>query len=241
MGASGSTGKLLVEQLLSAGQSVRIIIRLTSTIPSEWNRNDKVTVIRIGAIEDICTSEMAKQLKDCQAVVSCLGHNPSIKGIYGKPRQLVSDTVQLICMSVLENYPEKPIRFVLMNTAGNRNRDLNEPISFGEKIVIGLIRLLLPPQSDNENAAEYLRIKIGQKNPSIEWVAVRPDSLTDNESVSDYSLHPSPVKSALFGSEQTSRINVAHFMSQLIINDSIWNMWKWQMPVIYNVKKQEDK
>ena len=33
-----------------------------------------------------------------------------------------------------------------MNTAGNRNID--EPISFGQKSVLSLIRLLLPPHVD---------------------------------------------------------------------------------------------
>lgn len=31
----------------------------------------------------------------------------------------------------------------------NRNHDLDEPISFAEKVVIGLMRLLLPPLADN--------------------------------------------------------------------------------------------
>ncbi|MFH6991801.1 NAD(P)H-binding protein [Flavobacterium sp. FlaQc-48] len=241
VGASGSTGKLLTEHLLSLGHSVRIMVRVTSTIPNAWDHNDMINILRVGAIEDISTRELAKQLKECQAVVSCLGHNPTFRGIYGKPRQLVSDTVELLCRSIIENYPEKPMKFVLMNTAGNRNPDLNEPISFMEKIAIGLIRLLLPPQSDNEKAAEYLRVKIGQKNPFIEWVVVRPDSLKNHVKGSAYSLHRSPVRSALFDSGQTSRINVAHFMSQLIINDTLWNSWKGQMPIIYNHEESEKK
>lgn len=233
VGASGATGKLLVDQLLKSGQRVKVIVRSTSSIPDFWSSDDKVTIIKEG-ITQISVEEMAKHLSDCQAVASCLGHNLTWKGIYGKPRKLVSDTVRLLCEAILKNTPEKPIKFVLMNTAGNSNRDLGEPISFGEKIVIGLLRLLLPPHPDNEKAADYLRINIGQKNPYIEWVAVRPDNLVNEEKVTEYSLHNSPTSSAIFNPGKTSRINVGHFMARLITDDDIRNKWKGQMPVIYN-------
>ena len=233
VGASGATGKLLVDQLLKSGQRVKVIVRSTSNIPDFWSSDDKVTIIKQG-ITQISVDEMAKHLSDCQAVASCLGHNLTWKGIFGKPKKLVTDTVRLLCEAILKNTPEKPIKFVLMNTAGNSNRDLGEPISFGEKIVIGLLRLLLPPHPDNEKAADYLRITIGQKNPYIEWVAVRPDSLVNEEKVTEYSLHISPTSSAIFNPGKTSRINVGHFMARLITEDDIRNKWKGQMPVIYN-------
>ena len=121
-----------------------------------------------------------------------------------------------------------------MNTAGNSNRDLDEPIAFAQKAVIGLLRLLLPPHPDNEQAADFLRTEIGQNDRLIEWAVVRPDSLLDHDSVTDYEVQPSPIRSALFDPGQTSRINVGHFMADLITNDDVWQAWKGQMPVIYN-------
>ena len=121
-----------------------------------------------------------------------------------------------------------------MNTTGNRNRDLTEPISFGQKCVIGLLRLLLPPHVDNEKAADYLRTKIGQNNDLIEWTAVRPDGLTNEDKVTDYDIHLSPTRSAIFNAGKTSRINVGHFMASLITDSTTWNTWKGKMPVIYN-------
>jgi hypothetical protein len=117
---------------------------------------------------------------------------------------------------------------------GNRNRDLNEQVSFGEKIVLGFYRAVLPPQADNELAADYLRTAIGQNDAAIEWVVVRPDSLRNEDSVTEYTLHPSPIRSAIFNPGQTSRINVAHFMAELITDDATWKKWKGQMPVIYD-------
>ena len=132
------------------------------------------------------------------------------------------------------NESEQPTKFVLMNTAGNSNRDLDERVSFGQKCVIGLLRLVLPPQVDNEMAADYLRIKIGQNNGAIEWAAVRPDNLIDEDEVTEYEVHSSPTRSAIFDAGVTSRINVGHFMADLITERGTWNKWKGQMPVIYN-------
>jgi hypothetical protein len=92
----------------------------------------------------------------------------------------------------------------------------------------------VPPHRDNETAADYLRTKIGQNDTEIEWAAVRPDSLFDEDEVSDYELHPSPIRSAIFNPGRTSRINVAHFMADLITNRDVWKKWKGRMPVIYN-------
>jgi hypothetical protein len=121
-----------------------------------------------------------------------------------------------------------------MNSAGNSNRDLDEPISVGQKCVIALLRLLLPPHRDNENAADYLRTQIGQNDNVIEWAAVRPDNLIDETAVTAFTAHPSPIKSAIFDAGRTSRINVGSFMADLITDDDTWSKWKGQMPVIYN-------
>ena len=107
----------------------------------------------------------------------------SWKGIYGQPRRLVTDTTRRLCNAIEANKSEKPTKYVLMNTTGNSNRDLHEQISFGQRCVIGLLRLLLPPHVDNEKAADYLRTNIGQNDKAIEWAAVRPDNLIDEKNV----------------------------------------------------------
>ena len=93
---------------------------------------------------------------------------------------------------------------------------------------------MLPPHVDNEKAANYLRTKIGQDHQQIQWVAVRPDSLTNAEIVTDYAVFESPTRSAIFDAGTTSRRNVADFMAKLINSDKTWDAWKGKMPVIYN-------
>lgn len=239
LGASGATGKQLVEQLLVMKQKVKVIVRPTSKIPDSWSNNDQITIIK-ACVSDMSEDEMVENLKGCQAVASCLGHNITMKGIWGKPRRLVTNSVKLICAAIQKNANERPIKFVLMNTTGNRNKGLKESISFGEKLVMGLIRLLVPPQLDNEEAADFLRVNIGQKNQRIEWVAVRPDALINEDSVTEYKIDASPIRSALFNPGKTSRINVGNFMARLIIENDLWSKWKGQMPVIYNKEAETE-
>jgi NAD(P)-dependent dehydrogenase (short-subunit alcohol dehydrogenase family) len=233
VGATGATGRLLVQQLLDRGHHVKVIVRSPNKLPEVLKNHHHLSVIHANVL-DLTDIEMAQLVNGCAAVASCLGHELNIKGIYGQPRRLVTEAIRRLCNAIKANKPETPIKFVLMNTAGNSNRDLLEPLSFGERFVIGLLRLLLPPHLDNENAADYLRTEIVQSNGVIEWVAVRPDSLTNENTVTEYEVYASPTRSALFNPGVTSRMNVAHLMANLITDDHTWNKWKGQMPVIYN-------
>ena len=238
VGASGATGRLLVGQLLNRGESVRIIVRTDSNLSSAIKSHERLSMT-CASLLDMSDAEMARHARGCDAVVSCLGHNMTFKGMYGQPRRLVTDATRRLCNAIKSNKPELAVKFVLMNTAGNSNRDLEEPVPLAQKCVIWLLRLLLPPHADNENAADFLRTVIGQDDNEIEWVAVRPDGLTDEDTVTGYEVYASPVRSAIFDAGTTSRINVAHFMVKLIKNKDAWIKWKGKMPVIYNMASRQ--
>ena len=232
VGASGATGIRLVEELLNREQYVKVIVRSPEKLPDSIKNHERLSVICASVLE-LSDEEMEQHVAGCSAVASCLGHNMTFKGIYRKPRRLVTESTQRLCSAIKANKSEASTKYVLMNTIANRNPDLNESISFAQRCIIGLLRLLLPPHPDNEKAAEYLRTVIGQKDNAIEWTAVRPSALVDEESASEIELYPSPLGSILKDG-QISRINVGHFMADLITNNDIWNKWKGQMPVIYN-------
>lgn len=196
-GSTGATGQLIVEQLLNRGIKVKTIVRNKYRLPEKIRYHENLSITEASLL-DLSDAELSKQVEDCYVVASCLGHNLSFKGIYGKPRRLVTDSVRRLCKAVKSNQPDRKIKFVLMNTTGNRNRDLNEEVSTAEKVVIALIRIALPSQIDNEKAADFLRAEIGQNDSTIEWVAVRPDSLIDVSKVTEYEIHPSPIRSAIF-------------------------------------------
>ena len=238
VGATGATGRLLTEELLNRGQFVKVIVRSPEKLPAAVKNHEHLSVIQASVL-DLSDADLAIHVKGCDAVASCLGHNLNLKGIYGQPRKLVTDATRRLCDAIRVNTPEKPVKFVLMNTTGNRNRNLDEPVSFAQKVVTGLLRLFLPPHVDNEQAAEYLRTTVGGNDQQVAWAAVRPDNLIDMNEVSPYEVYPSPIRSAIFDPGKTSRINVGHFMADLITEDDLWQKWKGQMPVIYNIDSQE--
>lgn len=233
VGANGATGRLLVEQLLHRGQNVRVIVRSTAGLPEHILDHDNLSVIQASVL-DLSDHEMARHVEGCDAVASCLGHNMSFRGLFGHPRLLVTGATRRLCDAIKASNPETPTKFVLMNTAGNSNRDLDERVSLGQKLIVWLLRALLPPHVDNEKAADHLRTEIGQHDRAIEWVVVRPDNLRDHAEVTEYDVHPSPTRSAIFDAGVTSRINVGHFMADLIIDGQSWRRWRGQMPVIYD-------
>ena len=231
VGATGATGKLLVNQLLENGHEVKAFARNEKKFSNETINHKNLEIIT-NTVLDISEEELEKHTKRCDVIVSTLGHNLTFQGMFGNPRQLVTDSIKKLC-KVSENTKNKPVKIILMNTVGCKNEDLKEKKPFVENSVLFLLSSLLPPVSDNEKAANYLRTSVGQNNPNIEWVAVRPDSLINEEETSPYTTHSSPIHT-LFKPGKTSRINVAHFISELISNKEIWFEWKGKMPVIYN-------
>lgn len=228
IGASGATGRLVVEQLLNRGVEVNAIVRSLDALP------DAPDLHKIQAsVHELSSSEMAAYVQGCAAVVSCLGHNLTLKGMFGAPRLLVTDTLQCVCRAIKSTNGES-VKVILMNTTGNSNRDIPEIPPLSQRIVVAILRVLLPPHTDNENAADFLRTQIGHSDSAIEWSAVRPDALLDDDEVSGYDVHTSPIRNAIFDSGATSRINVAHFMAELISSEDTWLKWKGRMPVIYN-------
>ena len=233
LGSSGATGKLVVTQLLKQNVEVVAILRPSSNIPVEFSSQNALQLIK-AEIAELQENELVRYLKDCDGVISCLGHNLTFKGMFGHPKLLVTDSVKKVCRAIEGISTDKKIKLILMNTTGNSNRDLSEKPPTSQRIVISILRILLPPHVDNEKAADFLRLKIGQNHKVIEWAAVRPDSLTDNKDVTKYDLFVSPIRNAIFDAAPTSRINVANFISRLICEDELWDKWKGKMPVIYN-------
>jgi hypothetical protein len=233
VGTSGATGLLLVEQLIAQGEKVRIIVLSIDVLPDLFKKNDRLMITE-SSLLGMTDVELREYVQGCSAVISCLGHNLNLNGMFGHPRGLVTDAVKRLCNAIETTLPDTPVKFILMNTTGNQNLQAGEKVSIAQSLVVGLIRFLLPPHADNENAAEYLQSSFVKNHQMIEWVAVRPDSLINEDSVTSYISYESPIRSAIFDPGKTSRINVAHFMSELAINNSIWNKWKTKMPVIYN-------
>ena len=225
------TGTPLVEQLLAKNHKVRIIFRTSNKLPADILENPNTTAIE-ATLLDLTDEKMTEHVKDCDAVVSCLGHVMDFKGVFGEPKKLCTNATERLCNAIEKHPLPRPTKFILMNTVGVQNPDLEEKRSCFERGLLALLHHTLPPHRDNETAAEYLHNKVGKDNKHIEWCIVRPDTLI-NADVSKYDIKESPITGILNG-RPTSRSNVAHFMIELIENTELWSTWKFRMPVIMN-------
>jgi uncharacterized protein YbjT (DUF2867 family) len=230
LGATGRTGRRVLQQLLERGVPVRAIVRSAERLPAGAADDPRLTV----AEADLATlpgEELRRLLVGCDAVVSCLGHDISLRGVFGPPRDLVARAVERLCDTAIALRPGVPVRLVLMSSVSvNRPARADARRGGGERAFAWLLRALLPPARDNQRAADFLALEIGAAAPFVEWVVVRPDSLIDGE-VSAYRTHDGIV-SSLFRADGTRRANVAHFMAELVTDDAAWRTWRGKMPVV---------
>ena len=236
LGANGATGFNVVTQLIKHDINVKAFTRDAEKFDSIKN-NEHLEIIKASILE-IDNQELKQCLSDVDAVISCLGHNISIKGIFGKPYKLVTDSLIRITSIVNEKSRTKTTKIILMNTTACINKLQNEKFNKKENFVMTIMRSLLPPQRDNESAIKHLFDTISTSNKNVEWIAVRPDTLINEDEVSEYTIHSSPLRSPIFDAGKTSRINVADFMVSLLKDDDLWNKWKYKTPVVYNTKQK---
>lgn len=239
VGATGATGKLLVEQLLQKGVQVCAIVRSTEKLSHliDGKCGKQLQVIQ-GTLLDFSDDQLQEYSRDCDAILSCLGHNMNFRGLFLSPWYLVRDSIQRLCAAVEKN--QQKTKIVVMNTVGvNDPSDLSTdpPRGLSERCVLGLLYYLLIPQTDNWKTANFLNASIGKENSLIEWCVVRPDDLVD-EPVSQYDVYPG-LQTGLFEPNLTSRSNVAHFMCSLATDPETWNCWKNRFPVILNRRVEQ--
>jgi len=231
LGASGATGKLVVKQLIKRQINTRIIVRKSTTLPQDIIDNPLVEVIK-GNINELNDTELNQLISGSNVIISCLGHNVTLRGLFGEPRYLVFDAVRRVCEAA--KYTDNKIKLILMSTVAYTNASIGEKKSPGEKIMLALVNLFLPPHRDNVRAANFLVNLIDNMDEMVEWVAVRPDSLVNDDEESSYEIYESPVWSILKDIGKTSRINAAHFMAELVSDEGLWRKWSFKTPVVYN-------
>jgi len=77
VGANGAIGKLLVEQLLTEGEKVKITVRSTESLQDAMKNHSRVDITKANLL-DLSNAQLQTQVKDCCAVVSCFGHNHNV-------------------------------------------------------------------------------------------------------------------------------------------------------------------
>lgn len=248
VGATGATGKWVVKLLLDQGQNVKVIVRSQEKMKMllqemKAKSYDQLTIIQ-SPLLDMTDTEVEEIVQDCDVVISCLGHTMDFKGMYGKKdRGLVTKSVKRLTTAMKKTTTKsgnKKKKFILMGSEGVANPNGTDDVRpLSERMIIFLLRYLVPPHSDNEQAAAYLH-SLGSKNndSDLEWLVLRPTDLIDGEPTGLTNLYSKPF-GGLFGAGVVTRANVAQSMVDFVFDNKKFDEWKFQMPVIHDQPKDD--
>ena len=238
VGGTGRTGQHVLKQLLSRGISVRAIVRSARKLPTGAAENPNLRVIEASLLS-LGDEDLQRHLRGCDAVISCLGHVISLKGVLGPPYDLVTRATRGLCRAIEALQPPEAVKLILMSSVSvHRPGGLDTRRGALERAFICMIRGVIPPARDNQRAADFLHETIGASNPFVQWAAIRPDSLMEGD-ISDYALHEGLVNS-LFAPASTNMANVAHFMCELATSHKAWSDWQGKLPVIINATASDE-
>jgi nucleoside-diphosphate-sugar epimerase len=236
LGGTGRTGLCALEQLTQRGVRVRAIVRDGKKIPPHLREHASVQLIEASLLS-LSAEELESHVRAADAVVSCLGHVLSVRGIFGAPRDLVTQAMQRVTAAIRSVGASRPTRVVLMTSVSvNRPDHLDTRRGGLERALLALLRALVPPARDNQRAAEVL-LELGPSDPRIEWVVIRPDSLIEGET-RPYTLHEGLVDS-LFSPGQTTMQNIGAFIAELVTEEATWASWRGKLPVIVDRRAPE--
>ena len=232
LGGTGRTGRSVLRQLLARDTCVRVVVRSADRLPPDLAGEPRLSVLQADLLS-LSDEDLLEQVRGCDVVISCLGHTLSFKGIYGSPRDLVTQAATKLHRQIAVLRPARPVKFVVMSSASvNHPGGSDTRRSRFDRMLMWLLRGILPPAMDNQRVADFLYRHVGTSSPLIEWVAARPDTLLEG-AVSQYLVHESLVNS-LFAPGRTNIANVAHFMCELATDRDAWKAWKGKLPVIVN-------
>jgi len=100
LGGTSATGRHVVQNLLMKNCPVMAIVRskarLEECVPLTAKTRGPFTIKETPSLDGIPQTETDKILSDVDVVMSSLGHTGTFEGIFGHPRRLVTNAVQII-------------------------------------------------------------------------------------------------------------------------------------------------
>lgn len=192
-GATGGTGRQVVQQAIAAGDQVVALVRDPAKLPIE---NANLSLVA-GNVLDVAKVE--ETLQDVDAVVVSLGNTDN------NPDYVVSQGTQVIVDAMTRL--GQPKRIVVVSSLGVG--DSKDQVSFAFKMLMKSV--LRKPMEDKERQEALI------KASALDWTIVRPGGLTDGPATGSYKSGLDPE----IGAGQVSRADVAAFVLQQL-TDSIY-------------------
>ena len=168
VGATGATGRRVVEHALAQGHFVTAVARH----PERLSSADRLTFVRGDVLSP---GGLAGALDGVEAVVSCIGPEKNLS-----PGTVMSVGVA----SILAECKRANVRrFILQSGIGLSD---GRELSFLNRLVVRVSRRIFTAAVIDKAVAERMTQKIG-----IEWVIVRPVVLADKPAKGRYTAGPS--------------------------------------------------
>jgi uncharacterized protein YbjT (DUF2867 family) len=167
LGATGRTGRRVLEFALIAGHEVVALVRSPEKIT--YN-SDKLTIIE-GDLSD--AGDMARAIADCEVVISTLNNNRVSDSPFAKPLNPEDLMTKIMTNCVNAMKSESIRRIVVMTALGAGDSFDYSPWLF--KFFIRKTNLGIAYR-DHEGQEQVL------KNSGLDWTVVRPVGLSDKPS-----------------------------------------------------------
>ncbi len=211
LGATGRTGRLLVDEALRRGHQVNVLISHASKL----SNNPKLVTVFEGT--PLNPHILAQAMKGCDAVLSTLNISRVSDFPWAKLRTSV-DFLSLSMKNILYVAKQLNVERIIITTAwGVAETRKDIPFWFRWLIRFSNIRY---PYRDHERQEEML------KKSDLNWTAVRPVGLTDEKMIKEVavSLNNTPKPKLMI-----SRYNTARFMMDVLEG----NLYNREFPVIF--------
>jgi len=210
LGATGRTGKLILEEALNQGYEVNCLVREPKKIKET---NKKLKILK-GSPEQI--SELENAIKDCEGIISALNISRNSDFPWSKlrtPPMFLSDVMKNIISLTNKNGLE---RIVVCSAWGVAETEKEIPVWFKWLIKNSNIGVAYKDHERQENEI---------KKSKLNWTIVRPTGLNnfkkEKKIIESYDNEPRPKLTI-------SRKNVAKFMVNALKRDELIG----QIPVI---------
>ena len=277
-GATGGCGSQVLTRLLGRGVLVTAVVRSAERLSDDVTSHDNLTVVVFpnghlattttttetttrnddGNANDF-TRRLDRYVRECECVVSCLGHNLTLKGMFGRPRQLCVETVRQVCDAVARqkgarkdiasseeeqkkedenannNTNNEPLRLIVVSTEGVSRFDGADPKRGAlERALLKALYVLLPPMKDNVEVVRFLH-ELKETNetstPSHRVVEFCAVRPSDmrDGEESPHEAH-AELQNGLFDAGNTTRANVGAFIADLVTKPETWARWRNAFP-----------
>ncbi len=192
-GASGRTGRPLVEQALAAGHTVTALVRNPATFPYH---HERLTVVQGDVLDGARVSDV---IAGADAVLSVIGHTK------GSPANLQTDAVRHMIAAMQQHGVRR-----LISLTGAGVRDAGDQPKLIEQVIRGALWLLQRNVlRDAEAHAELIR------RSDLDWVIVRGPRLNEGQHTGMYQVGMIGKSSGTL----ISRADLADFLLTLVDDD----------------------